>query len=133
MIEWLDTASQRRRLSALTPVGRARLHGNRSEIMPDTPARSRQFRATVSEHAVATVERAQNQEGGEGTSVLVSLRDLKDMARREYQCRDTIQIIAPGRRLLGDDTLSLPMDASGARSRRSSGAGNSHRELNLHE
>lgn len=106
--------------------------------MPDTSAKSSQFWETVSEHVTAKVERARNQKGDERTAVIVYLRDLEVVARRECQCRDTIQIIASGRHLLGDHDELLLTDPPRTRSRRAFAAGNarprnSHSELNLRE
>ncbi|TXM94748.1 hypothetical protein FV232_26430 [Methylobacterium sp. WL30] len=50
------------------------------------------------------VQLAQGQDAETRRAVIGYLRDLEAVARSECECRETVQVIASGRRLLGDRT-----------------------------
>lgn len=63
---------------------------------------SPEFWATVAEHVAAQVAPALRLEQRARAPIVTYLRDLEGIARRESDSRQAIQIIASGRRLLGD-------------------------------
>ncbi|MEE7505162.1 hypothetical protein [Methylobacterium mesophilicum] len=70
--------------------------------MTDGAARGPEFWERLADHVTATVQPVlrQNRRGRE--PVIIYLRDLETLARRECDDRDVIQIIVSARRLLGD-------------------------------
>ena len=70
--------------------------------MPTSSARPPDFWDTVAEHVTAKVEPALRQKQRAREPVIAYLRDLEALARRECGSREAIQIIASGRRVLGD-------------------------------
>ena len=60
------------------------------------------FWDTVAEHVTAKVEPALRQGSRARRPVIAYLRDLEVVARRECDSRDVVQVIASGRRILGD-------------------------------
>ena len=70
--------------------------------LPETVAATRAFWATVAEHVAAKVEPARRQSQRRREPIITYLRDLEGIARLECRSRQTIQIIASGRHLLGD-------------------------------
>ena len=70
--------------------------------LPETPAASQEFWKTVGDRVTAKVEPALKQNPRMREPLIAYLRDLESVARLGRQGRETIQIIASGRRLLGD-------------------------------
>lgn len=66
---------------------------------------------TVTAKVEPVIGRGQKQRG----PVIDYLRDLEALARRQCSSRDTVQIIASGRRLLGDPSEIGPPDGPFAR------------------
>jgi hypothetical protein len=66
---------------------------------------------TVTARVEPVIGRAERQRG----PVIDYLRDLEALARRQCSSRDTVQIIASGRRLLGDRSEIGPPDGPFAR------------------
>ncbi|MDP4026855.1 hypothetical protein Q8W71_30105 [Methylobacterium sp. NEAU 140] len=66
------------------------------------PALPSDFWGTVAEHVTEKVEPVLMQGQRARTPVIAYLRDLEALARRECDSRQVIQIIASGRRILGD-------------------------------
>jgi len=76
------------------------------EIVAVPPA----FWDRVAEHVTAKVKPALQQKKRAREPVIAYLRDLEALARRECDSRETIQIIASGRRILGDREEVEPKD-----------------------
>ena len=70
--------------------------------MTDGSAKRPEFWDTVAEHVTAKVKPVLRQKRSAREPVIVYLRDLETLARRECDSREVIQIIASGRRVLGD-------------------------------
>jgi hypothetical protein len=76
----------------------------------DVSASSPAFWDTVAEHVGAQVTPALKLGPLGRWPIITYLRDLEEIARRECDSRQTIQIIASGRHLLGDTTSIEPVD-----------------------
>ena len=74
------------------------------------PALPEPFWAKVAEHVTAQVEPALRQGQRARQPVIAYLRDLETVARRECDSRQAIQVIASGRRVLGDLVEVEPKD-----------------------
>ncbi|SFG89446.1 cAMP-binding domain of CRP or a regulatory subunit of cAMP-dependent protein kinases [Methylobacterium gossipiicola] len=64
--------------------------------MPETSSRSSRFWETVSEHVTAKVELARTRKGDDRRSVIVYLRDLEAVARRQCEFRIRSKSSRPG-------------------------------------
>jgi len=70
--------------------------------MGDESAKPPEFWDALAEHVTAKVEPVLRQHAHVRQPVIVYLRDLEVLARQECDSREVIQIIASGRRVLGD-------------------------------
>ncbi|MEA1835119.1 hypothetical protein U8607_23805 [Methylobacterium durans] len=71
-------------------------------MQADISARPWEFWDAIAEHVTAKVQPLLRQEQCDRETVIAYLRDLEALARRENKSREAIQIIASGRRILGD-------------------------------
>ena len=71
-------------------------------MQANASARPQEFWDTISAHVAAMVQPTLSREYREREPVIAYLRDLEAVARRECESRDSIQIIASGRHVLGD-------------------------------
>ncbi|TXM99102.1 hypothetical protein FV242_26725 [Methylobacterium sp. WL64] len=78
--------------------------------MSTSTAQPPEFWDTVAEHVTAMVEPALRQKQRTREPVIAYLRELEALARRECGSREAIQVIASGRRVLGDRETVEPMD-----------------------
>lgn len=78
--------------------------------MPHVTALPPTFWDTVAGHVTAKVEPALNQGQRVKAPIIAYLRDLEAVARRECSSRAAIQVIASGRRVLGDRSEVGPKD-----------------------
>lgn len=78
--------------------------------MRTSSARPPEFWDTVAAHVAAKVEPALRQKQRAREPVIAYLRDLEALARRECDSREAIQIIASGRRVLGDQENVEPTE-----------------------
>lgn len=76
----------------------------------DEAARAPEFWKGLADHITKKVEPALRQNRHAREPVIVYLRDLEALARRECDNRDVIQIIISARRLLGDLEEIEPAD-----------------------
>jgi hypothetical protein len=83
--------------------------------MKDEPAMQPEFWDTLAEHVTAKVEPVLRQKPSIRQPVIAYLRDLETVARRECHSREVIQVIASGRRVLGDREEVEPQDGPYAR------------------
>lgn len=74
-----------------------------------------EFWDTVAGTVTARVEPVIGRGEKQRSPVIAYLRDLEALARRQCSSRDTVQIIASGRRLLGDRSEIGPSDGPFAR------------------
>ncbi|KQO56774.1 hypothetical protein ASG60_13075 [Methylobacterium sp. Leaf469] len=72
--------------------------------MPRNRAKTPEFWDTVITHVTAKVEPVIGRTDTIREPVIIYLRDLEAVARRECSSRDALQVIGSGRRLLGDTT-----------------------------
>ncbi|MCJ2124933.1 hypothetical protein [Methylobacterium sp. J-077] len=70
--------------------------------MGDESAKPPEFWDALVEHVTAKVEPVLRQHAHVRQPVIVYLRDLEVLARQECDRREVIQVIASGRRILGD-------------------------------
>lgn len=68
------------------------------------------FWDTLAEHVTAKVEPVLRQHAHNRQPVIAYLRDLEILARQQCESREVIQIIASGRRILGDREQVGPTD-----------------------
>lgn len=73
-------------------------------------ATSSEFWNTVAEHVTAKVRPVLGQRRRDQEPVIAYLRDLEMLARTECVSREVIQVIASGRRVLGDPDDVGPAD-----------------------
>lgn len=73
--------------------------------MPDSAKRTTVNWKDLNKSVSGDVEQALASNGPMQTRLISSLRKLEEMARRECDSRDTIQVLESGRRLLGDRSL----------------------------
>ena len=78
--------------------------------MKNEPVMWPEFWDTIAEHVTAKVEPVLKQKQRTREPIIAYLRDLEAVARRECDSRETIQIIASGRRILGDREQVGPTD-----------------------
>jgi hypothetical protein len=78
--------------------------------MQTSATRPPEFWETVAEHVTAQVEPVLRRKQRAREPVIAYLRDLEILARRECSSREAIQIIASGRRVLGDREDVEPTD-----------------------
>jgi hypothetical protein len=81
----------------------------------DAAIRPAEFWSTVAGLVTAKVEPVIGRAEKLRTPVIEYLRDLEALARRQCDSRDTVQIIASARRLLGDGSEIGPPDEPFAR------------------
>lgn len=80
--------------------------------MKDEPVMQSEFWDTLAEHVTAKVEPVLRQNQRARQPVIIYLRDLEAVARRECHSREVIQVIASGRRVLGDQEDIETQDGS---------------------
>ncbi|TXM97794.1 hypothetical protein FV242_30555 [Methylobacterium sp. WL64] len=78
--------------------------------MLDGAAIGPEFWDTLAEHVTAKVEPVLRQHAHVRRPVIAYLRDLEALARQQCDSREVIQIIASGRRILGDREQVGPTD-----------------------
>ena len=83
--------------------------------MHEPSIREPEFWDTVAGTVTAKVEPVIGRGERQRSPVIDYLRDLEALARRQCSSRDTVQIIASGRRLLGDRSEIGPSDGPFAR------------------
>ncbi|SDA16712.1 hypothetical protein SAMN02799622_01686 [Methylobacterium sp. UNC378MF] len=83
--------------------------------MGDAAIRPAEFWDTVAGLVTAKVEPVIGRSDKQRGPVIDYLRDLEALARRQCGNRDTVQIIASGRRLLGDRSQVKPSDGPSIR------------------
>ena len=83
--------------------------------MREPADRPTEFWDTVGGMVTARVEPVIGRGEKQRSRVIDYLRDLEAVARRQCSSRDTVQIIASGRRLLGDRSEIGPSDGPFAR------------------
>lgn len=82
--------------------------------MQENSAGSAVFWASVAHQVTCRVEPVLSREGKDRAEVVAYLRDLEAVALREGSSRETLQVIASGRRLLGDASDLAPADVARA-------------------
>jgi hypothetical protein len=88
------------------------MHESSMRELADRPT---EFWDTVGSMVTARVEPVIGRCERQRSPVIDYLRDLEAVARRQCSSRDTVQIIASGRRLLGDRSEIGPSDGPFAR------------------
>lgn len=83
--------------------------------MKDGPVMQPEFWDTLAGHVTAKVEPVLQQRQAAREPVIAYLCDLEIVARRECHSREVIQVIASGRRVLGDREEIGPQDGPFAR------------------
>ena len=74
----------------------------RIRVIPQALTQPPEFWDTVAEHVTAKVKPLLGRKRHRREPVIAYLRDLESLARRECDSRAVIQVIASGRRVLGD-------------------------------
>ena len=82
--------------------------------MHEDPAGPAAFWASVAHHVTCRVEPVLARNDAARADVIEYLRDLEAVALREGSSRETLQVIASGRRLLGDASDLAPADVARA-------------------
>jgi hypothetical protein len=83
-------------------------------MMHENSAGPGAFWASVAHHVTSRVEPVLARDGKARAGVIEYLRDLEAVALREGSSREALQVIASGRRLLGDRSEAAPAEIARA-------------------